>query len=164
MSEKKEPTVNFDKNIDSKVMGFAEYWIKWIIRLLALVIVFVIMLSAIDIVILVVGKILMSNSYIISIEQIVELLGAFLTVLIAIEVYQNIVVYLREDTIQVKVVLATAVIAVSRKVIIMDLSTAQPLSVLALAGIVLAVALAYCLVSTDGKVFKYGSTQEIRKE
>lgn len=141
-------------DIDAKIVGFTEYCIKWVIRLLALVIVVVIVFSAVDIIILIVSKLRVAPNYVVGIDHVVDILGAFLTVLIAVEVYQNIVLYLREDIIQVKVVLATAVIAVSRKVIVMDLSNSQPLNILALAGIVLAVAIAYWLVRSERRVSK----------
>ncbi len=48
--------------------------------------------------------------------------GAFMAVLIAIEIFVNIVSYLREDLIHVRIVLATALMAVARKVIILDYS------------------------------------------
>lgn len=150
--------------LDSSIMNFTEYCIKWIIRILAIVIVFVIMFSAVDIVVLIFSRILKSSNYLISIEHIVDILGAFLTVLIAIEIYQNIVLYLKEDVIQVKAVLATAVIAVSRKVIIMDFSSAQPLSVLALGGIVLSVALAYWLVRSERRTAKAVFPKESERE
>ncbi len=150
MSLKKSAT----DDIDAKIVGFTGYCIKWVIRLLVLVIVVVIVFSAVDIVMLIVSKLRVSPNYVLGLDHVVDILGAFLTVLIAVEVYQNIVLYLREDVVQVKVVLATAVIAVSRKVIVTDLSNSQPLNMLALAGIVLAVAIAYWLVRSDGRVSK----------
>ncbi|MCX8064503.1 MAG: phosphate-starvation-inducible PsiE family protein [Candidatus Hydrogenedentes bacterium] len=146
--------------IDSSIMGFTEYCIKWIIRFLAVVVVIVIMFSAVDIIMLILSRMMRSSNYLISLEHIVDILGGFLTVLIAIEIYQNIVLYLKEDVIQVKAVLATAVIAVSRKVIIMDFSTSQPLSVIALSGIVLSVAVAYWLVRGDRRLIKTNSPKE----
>lgn len=42
--------------------------------------------------------------------------GAFIAVLIAIEILVNITAYLRNDVIQVKIVIATALMAIARKV------------------------------------------------
>jgi len=52
----------------------------------------------------------------------VPLLGELLTLLIAIEVLENITAYLRQHTIQLELVLATALTALARKVIVLDKS------------------------------------------
>ncbi len=46
--------------------------------------------------------------------------------MIAIEIFINITVYLREDVIHVKIVMATALMAIARKVIILDLEKIEP--------------------------------------
>ena len=72
--------------------------------------------------------------------------GAFMAVLIAIEIFVNIVSYLRDDVIHVRIVLATALMAIARKVIILDYSTIDSEYVYATAAVVAAMALAYWLV------------------
>jgi uncharacterized membrane protein (DUF373 family) len=72
--------------------------------------------------------------------------GAFMAVLIAIEIFVNIIVYLRDDVIHVKIVLATALMAIARKVIIFDYDVISPEYVWATAGVTLAMSIAYWLV------------------
>ncbi|MGL1835036.1 phosphate-starvation-inducible PsiE family protein [Rhodocyclaceae bacterium SMB388] len=48
--------------------------------------------------------------------------AAFLAVLIAIEIFANITLYLRDEVIHVKLVIATALMAIARKVIVLDFS------------------------------------------
>ena len=55
-----------------------------------------------------------------SISDILATFGAFLAVLIAIEIFINITLYLRTNVIPVRFVVATALMAISRKVIIFD--------------------------------------------
>ena len=69
-----------------------------------------------------------------------------MAVLIAIEIFVNIVSYLRDDVIHVRIVLATALMAIARKVIILDYSTTGPQYIYATAAVVAAMALAYWLV------------------
>lgn len=57
--------------------------------------------------------------------------GAFMVVLIAIGIFQNIILYLRHDVIHVKIVLATALMAIARKVIILDYDELDPLYIFA---------------------------------
>ena len=69
-----------------------------------------------------------------------------MAVLIAIEIFVNIVIYLRDDVIHVKIVLATALMAISRKVIILDFDEISAEYVWATAGVTLSMAIAYWLV------------------
>ncbi len=72
--------------------------------------------------------------------------GAFLAVLIAIEIFINITVYLREDVIHIKIVMATALMAIARKVIILDLENIEPEYLWGIASVVMAISVGYWLV------------------
>ncbi|HOK08323.1 MAG TPA: phosphate-starvation-inducible PsiE family protein [Candidatus Hydrogenedens sp.] len=145
---------NKTSNFDKKVINFSQECLRWVIRFLTLIMVFVIAYSAIDIVSVVMSKIWNVPKFLLTVDDLVDIFGAFLGVLIAIEIYENIVLYLREDAIHVKTVVATALIAVSRKVIIMDFNKVEPFNVLALGVLVIAVAVAYWFVKIDQVVFK----------
>lgn len=82
----------------------------------------------------------------IDIKEIFALFGAFMSVLIAIEIFSNITVYLRDDVIHVKIVMATALMAVARKVIILDLEQKTTWDFVAVAAVVLAMSVGYYLV------------------
>jgi uncharacterized membrane protein (DUF373 family) len=84
---------------------------------------------------------------VLSISDILATFGAFMAVLIAIEIFVNIVLYLREDVIHVKIVVATALMAIARKVIIMDFEKTSAEFVWATATVILATAIAYWLLS-----------------
>lgn len=141
-------------NIDQKIMGFSQECIRWVVRFLTIVMVFVIAYSALDIVSVVLSKIWNVPKFFLTVDDLVDIFGAFLGVLIAIEIYENIVIYLREDVIHVRVVVATALIAVSRKVIIMDFNKVEAFNVLALGALVIAVAVAYWFVRSEKKSLK----------
>jgi len=55
-----------------------------------------------------------------SIDELLATFGAFLAVLIAIEIFLYITLYIRSNAIPVKLVVATALMAISRKVIVFD--------------------------------------------
>ena len=57
---------------------------------------------------------------ILKIGDILATFGGFLAVLIAIEIFLNITLYLRDDVIQVRLVIATALMAIALKVIVFD--------------------------------------------
>ena len=52
-------------------------------------------------------------------DDLIKVLGDLLTVLIALEVLQNITSYLRRHVVQIELVLVTALTAVARKVIVL---------------------------------------------
>ena len=60
------------------------------------------------------------------ISDILATFGAFMAVLIAIEVFINIVSYLQEDGLHLDIVLATAYMAVLRKIVILDDKEVSP--------------------------------------
>ena len=82
-------------------------------------------------------------------NQIFVVFAAFLAVLIAIEILVNITLYLRDDVIHVQLVVATALMAIARKVIVLDLTTLQPEYLYGIAVILLALGLTYWLVSSQ---------------
>ena len=83
--------------------------------------------------------------YLLNISDIFATFGAFMAVLIAIEIFINIASYLRENVIHIKLVLATAFMAVARKVIVLDYKEVSADYVFATAELVLALAVAYWL-------------------
>jgi uncharacterized membrane protein (DUF373 family) len=82
-----------------------------------------------------------------SVNDILATFGAFMVVLIAAEIFVNIVLYLREEVLQVKLVLATALMAIARKVIVLDYKTLEPQYVWATAAVIFALSIGYWLVS-----------------
>jgi uncharacterized membrane protein (DUF373 family) len=84
---------------------------------------------------------------ILKITDILEIFGAFLAVLIAIEIFLNITLYLREDVIHVKLVVATALMAIARKVIVFDFSQLGYEHVVATGAVVLSLGITYWLIS-----------------
>lgn len=69
-----------------------------------------------------------------------------MAVLIAIEILINITIYLRDDVIHVKIVMATALMAVARKVIVLDFETITPPYIYGLAAVALAMSVGYWLI------------------
>ncbi|MCS5698135.1 phosphate-starvation-inducible PsiE family protein [Cyanobium sp. FGCU-52] len=86
-------------------------------------------------------------------ERLVRLLGDLLTLLIAIEVLQNLNSYLRHHTVQIELVLLTAITAVARKVIVLPAGAEnKPLLLAGLGVAVLFLALAYVLVRRPARL------------
>ena len=75
--------------------------------------------------------------------------SAFLVVLIAVEIFQNIVMYIRTDEIPIQLVLATALMAIARKVIIIDFDELTPPYIFAIGFVVLSLGISYYLVNKN---------------
>ena len=91
-------------------------------------------------------RLLAKPSFILTISDILATFGAFMVVLIAIEIFQNIILYLRDDVIHVKIVLSTALMAVARKVIILDYNDLEPIYIFATGVVLVGTAIAYFFV------------------
>jgi uncharacterized membrane protein (DUF373 family) len=75
-----------------------------------------------------------------------ELFGLFLNVLIALEILENITAYLRKHVIQVELVIVTSLIAVARKIIILDLEKKSSSDLIALAVAVFSLSVGFAIV------------------
>ena len=120
--------------------------IRTAVRALAVLMCFVIVWGVLDVVWTLVEKMAEPPYLLLNISDILATFGSFLAVLIAIEIFLNIVLYLREDVIHVKLVLATALMAAARKVIVIDYDTHSPPFIAALGLVIAGLALAYWLV------------------
>lgn len=120
--------------------------IHWAVRVLAILMVFVVLMGVVDVAWTMYQKLVAPPTYILTIADILATFGSFMAVLIAIEIFVNITIYLREDIIHVKIVLATALMAIARKVIILDLETIEAPYLWGIAAIVFSLSIAYWLV------------------
>jgi uncharacterized membrane protein (DUF373 family) len=75
-----------------------------------------------------------------------KVLGLFLSVLIAMELIETVEVYFRKHAIHVEIVVLVAIIALARKVIILDLNKYPPLVLFSLGFLVIALGGTYWFV------------------
>lgn len=127
------------------------------VRVLAILMTAVILWGVADVCWVLYKKLMAPPFMMLTINDILATFGAFMAVLIAIEIFVNIIIYLRDDVIHVKIVLATALMAIARKVIILDYDEISPEYVWATAGVTFAMALAYWLVVSFGDQRPFGS-------
>ncbi len=79
-------------------------------------------------------------------EFLMPLFSSILIVLIGIELLETIKAYLKDDSIHVELVILVAIIALARKIIVLDYSEASPGKLFGIASIVVSLAIAYFLV------------------
>jgi uncharacterized membrane protein (DUF373 family) len=80
------------------------------------------------------------------IDELFRIFGFFFIVLIGFELVETIEMYFKDNVIHAEVVLLVAVIAVSRKVILLDLDQYDPLAVVGLGIIIIALGTCYWLI------------------
>ena len=92
--------------------------------------------------------------FLLSVNEILDLFGIFLLVLIGIELFETLEIYIKENVIHIEVVLTVALIALARKVIILDVKKLDSTTLLAIAALILALSIGYYLVR---KAFQFES-------
>ena len=125
--------------------------IKVAMSILAILMVVVIYWSVADVVLVLYEKLLKPPLFLLEVSDILKLFGAFLVALIAVEVYQNIILYLKTDEIPIKLVISTALVAISRKIIVLDFNDVGPMYVLSTAAVTLALGITYFLLNKSIK-------------
>jgi uncharacterized membrane protein (DUF373 family) len=131
---------------NEKLIIYLQVIIHLAVRFLAVLMVFVIVMGVVDVAWTLYQKLIQPPGYILTISDMLASFGAFMAVLIAIEIFINITVYLRDDVIHVKIVMATALMAIARKVIILDLDKTEPAYLWGIASVVIALSIGYWLV------------------
>ncbi|WP_300464905.1 phosphate-starvation-inducible PsiE family protein [Desulfobacula sp.] len=87
--------------------------IRFAVRVMALIMTAVIIWGVVDVCWVLYEKLMSPPRFLLTISDILATFGAFMAVLIAIEIFVNICVYLREDVIHVQIVMATALMAIA---------------------------------------------------
>jgi uncharacterized membrane protein (DUF373 family) len=131
---------------EDRFMKILHHTIRGAVKVLAVLMVFTILWGVVDVVYILYQQLVAPTFTTFSIRDIVTTFGAFMAVLIAIEIFINITLYIRKDVIHVKLVVATALMAIARKVIIFDFSKITPLYIFGTATVVLALGITYWLI------------------
>ena len=92
------------------------------------------------------------------IDELFRIFGFFFIILIGFELIETVEMYFKDNIIHAEVVLLVAVIAVSRKVILLDLEKYDPMAVIGLGLIILALGACYYVIKLSYRV----KTQEGR--
>ncbi|MEG4107949.1 phosphate-starvation-inducible PsiE family protein [Microcoleus sp. S13_C5] len=114
-------------------------------KILSLAMILVIIVSVCDLLIFL-GKELVNHSDSLLKDTLFVIFGLFLNVLIALEILENITAYLKKHVIQVELVIVTSLIAVSRKIIILDLEKKTAADLIGLATAIFALSISYLIV------------------
>lgn len=142
---------HLDTNDRDRLIASLNHAIRHAIRVLAVLMVLVIFWCVADVVLVLYERLSGPPLLLLDFNDIFVVFAAFLAVLIAIEIFANITLYLRDDVIHVKLVIATALMAIARKVIVLDLSQIEPDYLYGIGLVVLALGITYWLVSSKAR-------------
>jgi uncharacterized membrane protein (DUF373 family) len=131
---------------DDKFLWTLKKIIHLCLKSLGLLMIVVIVFGVVDVAWTLYQRLMSPPGFILTIGDILATFGAFMVVLIAIEIFQNIILYLRDDVIHVKIVLSTALMAIARKVIILDYDELAPMYIFATGVVLVATGFTYYFV------------------
>jgi uncharacterized membrane protein (DUF373 family) len=131
---------------DDRFLWLLKQIIHLCLKTLGLLMIVVIIAGVIDVGWTIYQRFAAEPRFILTMSDILLTFGAFMVVLIAIEIFQNIILYLRDDVIHVKIVLATALMAIARKVIILDYEELEPMYIFATGVVLVATGITYFFV------------------
>ena len=120
---------------------------KVMIQALMVMMAIVLGLATLDLAWLIIKDIITPPYVILSVNQLLDIFGLFMLVLIGIELLETIMkTYITQDQPHYEVVLSVAIIAIARKVIILDVKEIDSLSLIGIGSIVLALTAGYFLM------------------
>lgn len=117
----------------------------------------VLVLSAAEVGIIIIRELsnpLESDGIIIDINGLMEIFGFFLIVLIGFELFETVKLYLKENVFHGEVILLVSLIAISRKVIVLEYTKEDPMTLFGMAALIVAISFGYYLIKKTLKIDK----------
>jgi len=142
-----EPGHDLHLEHEDATIRFLHRVIRLVVKVLAILMVLVIIWGIGDVVHILYQRLKDPPIMLLQISDILSTFGAFLAVLIAIEIFVNISMYLSSNVFPVRLVIATALMAISRKVIIFDFEQLSPAYIYGTAATILALGITYWLIT-----------------
>jgi uncharacterized membrane protein (DUF373 family) len=106
----------------------------------------VVTLSTFELAVVLVNQVRQPPRFLLNLQELLEVLGFFMMVLIGLELLETIKNYLTQHALHVEVVLLVAMIAVARKVIILDMKETSAMSMIGIAVLLFSLASSYFLI------------------
>jgi uncharacterized membrane protein (DUF373 family) len=120
---------------------------KFMIQALMVMMAIVLGLATLDLGWLIIKDITHPPYFLLDVNQLLDIFGLFMLVVIGIELLETIMkTYITQGQPHYEVVLSVAIIAIARKVIILDLKEVDSLSLIGIASIIIALTVGYFLM------------------
>jgi len=128
------------------MLSYLKKFEKIIVTALIVMMGLVILLATIELGWVIIKDIITPPYFLLEIQELLDIFGLFLLVLIGIELIYTLKTYLTENEIHAEVVFIVALIAIARKVIILDVKEVSSLTLLGIAAIIIALSVGYSLI------------------
>ena len=136
---------------------------RFIVLALLILMMIALLASTIELAIILGEQLLAPPMLLLDIKEMLTVFGFLLMVLIGLELVESIKIYLEQDVFRVEVVILVSIIAVTRKIIIIDYDSVSYQMVLSLAALMVALSAGFFLVKravTLSRSKKIGSDNE----
>lgn len=114
-----------------------------VITALIFMMVVVVLISTIELAYIIIKDIVSPPVFWLEINQLLDIFGFFLLILIGVELLETIKAYLLKKVVHSEIVLEVILIAIIRKVIILNVKEYSGLSIIGLAALIISVSVAY---------------------
>lgn len=129
------------------MVGWIQKFEKMIILVLIVMMAIVLLLATIELGWIIVKDVVTPPVFLLEIDELIEIFGLFMLVLIGIELLETIIkTYIDKSSEHISIVMAVALIAIARKVIILDVQDLAGETLLGIAAIIIALAVGYYLI------------------
>lgn len=137
------------------MMSVIKKFQKIIILVLVVLMAVVLLLSTVELAWVIIKDIITPPILILDIDELLEIFGLFMLVLIGIELLDTIAkTYMAESVDHAQIVMSVAIIAIARKVIILDVKDLSGLALVGIAAIILALSTGYYLIKKKDPLLK----------
>lgn len=121
---------------------------KWMVFFVLLLMLLIVTASIVELAIILYKEITdpVKEFLFLDIDELLRLFGFIFMILIGFELMETVELYFKKNVIHVEVVILIAVIAVSRKVILLDLEQYDPIAVIGLSLIIVALGASYYFI------------------
>jgi uncharacterized membrane protein (DUF373 family) len=133
-----EPTPQEQTLVERRISRFVGGFERVVVIVLIGLLVLIVSLSTVELAWLFVRDLKTVRTLLLDLDEMLELFGVFLLVLIGMELLTSLKAYLTERLIHMEVVLEVAMVALAQKVIILDSYRTGGLTLLGLAALILA--------------------------
>ena len=125
------------------VTGLLKKFEDAIITSLIFMMIVVVLISTAELAYIIVKDIISPPVFWLEIEELLDIFGFFLLILIGVELLETIKAYLVKKVVHSEIVLEVALIAITRKVIILDVKEYSGLTIIGIAALIVSIAIAY---------------------
>lgn len=142
------------------MMDYLHKFERLVVMVLIIMLAIVILLSVVELGWVLVRDITTPPIFILEINELLELFGLFLLVLIGIELLETMKKYYTEGRVELDVIISVSLIALGRKIITTDPKAYEPLTLVGIAAIILALIAGYWVIKRTKRV-EHDTAQDI---